>query len=169
MPEGEGSQREEGSSSRKSLETRLQAEDDGEPWRIRKLLQQRKTADNQSAISKIDEANPAVISHAISAGDNREDSKSDDVKEGFYRYFEREYAELQFQMVQLDRGNHSLNVGEIQDAIDNITARITRLGNKFSDSSRSISRSEQRGYSQASLVLKVKDLHVLIQEGHRNP
>jgi hypothetical protein len=90
MPEGERSQREEGGSSRKGLETRLQAEDDGGPWNIHRQLQeqlqQRKTAKNLSAVSEMDEANPTNTPNPLPVGENTEDSDLDDVGEGVWGY-----------------------------------------------------------------------------------
>jgi len=86
MPKGEKSQRAEGSSSKNSLETRLQAEDDGKARSTHRQLQQEKIAESPSDVSEIDAVNLAHIPDRLPAGENREDFNLDDVAEGVWGY-----------------------------------------------------------------------------------
>jgi hypothetical protein len=85
MPKEERGWRREDRDSRsiRLPEPRLQAEDGGEPWSVHDQLLRQVIGENRY---QMDEAYPANTPHALSVGDDREDSISNDVAEGVWGY-----------------------------------------------------------------------------------
>jgi hypothetical protein len=130
-------ERGEGRSSGKGLETRLQAEDDGELWSVPEQLDQTWIAETEP--DQMDEASPANTPpdtpHALSARVYDEDSISMDAAEGVWGYLLPLNSKYRYganivlkpgNTSPIAKTNDSYETGKTQDADTNLFSTAGR-------------------------------------------